>query len=93
MEKYDVRNLIFSSSATVYGKEAKVPYKEDYSLGTPSSPYGYSKVMIETLLQDQILVNKNLKAISLRYFNPIELIDQEKLVKIQKEYQIIYCHL
>lgn len=71
MEKYDVRNLIFSSSATVYGKEAKVPYKEDYSLGTPSSPYGYSKVMIETLLQDQILVNKNLKAISLRYFNPI----------------------
>ena len=54
MEKYDVRNFIFSSSATVYGKEAKVPYKEDYSLGSPTSPYAYSKVMIERFLQDQI---------------------------------------
>lgn len=71
MEKYDVRNLIFSSSATVYGKEAKVPYKEGYKLGTPSSPYGSSKVMIERILQDQVLANKNFKIVSLRYFNPI----------------------
>ncbi len=71
MEKYGVGSLIFSSSATVYGREAKVPYQEEYNLGTPSSPYGFSKSIIEGVLKDQVKANRSLKVICLRYFNPI----------------------
>ncbi len=67
----DVNNFIFSSSATVYGREAKIPYKEEMQLGTPTSPYGETKVMIETMLSDKVKTNKNFSAVSLRYFNPI----------------------
>lgn len=71
MEKKSVNKLIFSSSATVYGEEAEVPYKETMKLGSPSSPYGASKAMIERILQDVSKSNPFFKAVSLRYFNPI----------------------
>ena len=71
MKNNDVNKMIFSSSATVYGEEADVPYKEETKLGNPSSPYGSTKLMIEKILIDAAKANKNFKSVSLRYFNPI----------------------
>jgi len=71
MKEFNVNKFIFSSSATVYGQEAMIPYKEDMKLGTPSSPYGFTKTVIEQLIKDVSLSNKSFKAVSLRYFNPI----------------------
>ncbi|WOH36572.1 UDP-glucose 4-epimerase GalE [Thalassotalea fonticola] len=71
MQQYNVHNFIFSSSATVYGEENDVPYVETMKLGTPSSPYGASKVMVERVLADFALSDTNFRGVSLRYFNPI----------------------
>lgn len=71
MNEFKVNNFIFSSSATVYGIEAPVPYTEDMKLGTASSPYGYTKTAIEHLMKGISITNSEFKAISLRYFNPI----------------------
>ena len=71
MEKYGVNNLVFSSSATVYGDDFKVPFKEEYGLGTTTNPYGTTKKMNEMILTDACTANKNLSCILLRYFNPI----------------------
>ena len=71
MQKHNINNFIFSSSATVYGQEAVVPYQECMTLGTTSSPYGSSKVMVERMLQDVVVANPDFRTISLRYFNPI----------------------
>lgn len=71
MQQHNVHNFIFSSSATVYGEENEVPYVESMKLGTPSSPYGASKVMVERVLTDFALSDENFRGVSLRYFNPI----------------------
>ena len=71
MEKYDVRNFVFSSSATVYGSPKKVPITEDMPTGGCTNPYGKTKFMIEDILQDAAAANKNLSVVLLRYFNPI----------------------
>ena len=71
MEKHDVRNIIFSSSATVYGSPKKVPITEDMPTGGCTNPYGKTKFMIEDILQDAAVANKNLSVVLLRYFNPI----------------------
>ncbi|MDG2392096.1 MAG: UDP-glucose 4-epimerase GalE, partial [Thalassotalea sp.] len=71
MQQQKVHNFIFSSSATVYGEESDVPYVETMKLGTPSSPYGASKVMVERVLADTANANKEFRGVSLRYFNPI----------------------
>ena len=71
MIKYKCYVLIFSSSATVYGK-AKAPLKETFAIGEGiSNPYGKTKYMIEKILQDVCAAHKQFKIISLRYFNPI----------------------
>ena len=70
MEKYDVNNLVFSSSATVYGMPKTVPIKEDFPLST-TNPYGSTKLMIENILQDAFKANNKLSVSLLRYFNPI----------------------
>ncbi len=70
MEKYDVNNLVFSSSATVYGMPKTVPIKEDFPLST-TNPYGSTKLMIENILQDAYKANNKLSVSLLRYFNPI----------------------
>ena len=62
--------FIFSSSATVYGKDNNVPYLEHYEKSA-TSPYGYTKVMIEQILEDISKSNKDFSCASLRYFNPI----------------------
>ena len=71
MEKYNVNNIIFSSSATVYGDNFKAPFKEEFGYGTTTNPYGTSKLMNEMILQDACVANKELSCVLLRYFNPI----------------------
>lgn len=71
MAEYDVKKIVFSSSATVYGSFNPSPYLENMPVGVPTSPYGQTKVMCEQILRD-IYVSDNSWSISLlRYFNPI----------------------
>ena len=71
MEQAGVNNFVYSSSATVYGEANPSPYIETMTLGSPSSPYGASKVMVERILADTARANPDFRAVSLRYFNPI----------------------
>lgn len=70
MKKFNVKNLVFSSSATVYGKPNKLPIKEDFPLST-TNPYGTTKLMIETILKDIYISDCDWSIAVLRYFNPI----------------------
>ena len=70
MEKYNVKQIIFSSSATVYKESKILPLTENMPLGV-TNPYGRTKLIIEEILQDIAYVDKNFKAVILRYFNPI----------------------
>lgn len=70
MEEFGVHNLVFSSSATVYGNPASVPICEDFPLST-TNPYGTTKLMIERILTDYCHARPDFNAILLRYFNPI----------------------
>ena len=70
MEKHSVKDIIFSSSATVYGESEDLPFREDMEHGKATSPYGSTKQMIERILMD-ISKNGNINAILLRYFNPV----------------------
>ncbi len=70
MRKYNVKNLVFSSSATVYGKPESVPVKEDAPL-TTSNPYGSTKLFIEYILKDLYASDNSFNIAILRYFNPI----------------------
>ena len=70
MQKFGVKKLVFSSSATVYGNNA-VPYEEKMKTGDVSSPYGRTKYVIEEILKDLYNSDKEWKIMILRYFNPI----------------------
>lgn len=70
MKKYEVKNLVFSSSATVYGDPASVPIREDFPL-SPTNPYGQTKFMIEQILRDVHVSDPAWNIILLRYFNPV----------------------
>ncbi|WP_406944838.1 UDP-glucose 4-epimerase GalE [Halobacillus sp. SY10] len=70
MKKNDVKNLVFSSSATVYGKPDTVPIPEDSLLKT-TNPYGRTKYMIEEILRDVYVADPEWSIARLRYFNPI----------------------
>lgn len=70
MKKYGVHNLIFSSSATVYGVPETVPLVEGMPTGC-TNPYGWTKYMSEQIIQDVCNAEKELSAVILRYFNPI----------------------
>ncbi len=71
MRKYDCKNLVFSSSATVYGNQESPRYVETMERKTPSSPYGKTKAMIEDILEDIYASDPAWKIFILRYFNPI----------------------
>jgi len=71
MEKYGCKKFVFSSSATVYGPNNPYPYKEEMKAIESSSPYGWTKVMIERILTDYCTAHPDFCAILLRYFNPI----------------------
>ena len=70
MHKHGVNKIVFSSSATVYGKPESNPINEDFPLST-TNPYGATKLMTENILIDVANSNKDFCAIILRYFNPI----------------------
>ena len=71
MQQFNVNQLVFSSSATVYGELNQPPYIETQPLGNPTSPYGQTKAMVERILMDYCKSNANFKVANLRYFNPI----------------------
>jgi UDP-glucose 4-epimerase len=71
MKRYGIPDLVFSSSCTVYGQPEKLPVTEDSPLQPATSPYGNTKQIGETIIRDTTVSDKNIKAISLRYFNPI----------------------
>ena len=71
MKKHGVNNIVFSSSATVYGNDENVPILENHQIGNVISPYGMTKYLGELLLESSVRQNKQLNAIALRYFNPI----------------------
>ncbi len=70
MENQGVRDIVFSSSATVYGDPASVPIREDFPLSA-TNPYGRSKLFIEEILKDLQISNRDWNVILLRYFNPV----------------------
>lgn len=70
MREHGVKNIVFSSSATVYGTPKTVPIKEDFPLST-TNPYGASKLMLENILTDLNTSDAQWNVVLLRYFNPI----------------------
>ena len=70
MDEYGVRDLVFSSSATVYGDPERVPIPEGAELST-TNPYGTTKLFIEQILTDLAFADPRWRIVSLRYFNPI----------------------
>ena len=71
MEKHGCKNIVFSSSATVYGNPERVPIYEEDKLGPTTNPYGETKLRIEYLLKDVAKKDKDWNIVLLRYFNPI----------------------
>lgn len=71
MEEFGIRDLVFSSSCTVYGEPESVPLREDHPTGRVSSPYGRTKYFIEQILSDLCSANSEWNAAILRYFNPV----------------------
>jgi UDP-glucose 4-epimerase len=70
MDRADVKKIVFSSSATVYGVPQKLPFDEQHRIA-PTNPYGWSKAMVEQILKDWTSAQANRSAVALRYFNPI----------------------
>ena len=70
MQEFHVNRLVFSSSATVYGIPDRMPLKEDMPTGA-TSPYGWTKLMIEQILKDVGFASKDWSVVLLRYFNPV----------------------
>jgi UDP-glucose 4-epimerase len=70
MRKYEVKNFVFSSSATVYGDPASVPISEEFPLSA-TNPYGRTKLMIEDILRDLYVADKTWNIAIMRYFNPV----------------------
>ena len=71
MAKFNVNNIIFSSSATVYGEANPVPYLETMPRGACTNPYGWTKSMMEQIFEDAAKADDKLSVVLLRYFNPI----------------------
>ena len=71
MQKHDVKKILFSSTATVYGVPKAVPVDETFEVGKTTNPYATSKYMIERILEDVYEADKNWSIGILRYFNPV----------------------
>jgi UDP-glucose 4-epimerase len=70
MQQYDIPNMVFSSSCTVYGQPEKLPVTEDAPVQAATSPYGNTKQISEEIIRDTAAIS-DIKCIALRYFNPI----------------------
>ena len=71
MQNFKIPSMVFSSSCTVYGQPDELPVTEKAPLKKANSPYGHTKQISEEIIENTIISNHNIKAISLRYFNPI----------------------
>lgn len=71
MEEFNVKNIVFSSSATVYGDPKVVPITEDCPKGIITNPYGQTKSMMEQILTDFNVADQSFNVVLLRYFNPV----------------------
>ena len=71
MQAHGVKRIVFSSSATVYGNQPVVPYREEMQSVGCTNPYGWTKYMIEKILESQAVADPEWSAVLLRYFNPI----------------------
>lgn len=69
--RHGIQRFIFSSSCSVYGNIDQLPVSEDSPLGRAESPYGYTKQIGERILEDYARIHPELRAIALRYFNPV----------------------
>lgn len=70
-KRYPVKHFIFSSSCSVYGNLDKLPVDENTPIGKTESPYGFTKVICEKILEETIAASSGMKGIALRYFNPV----------------------
>ncbi|NMA65583.1 MAG: UDP-glucose 4-epimerase GalE, partial [Clostridiaceae bacterium] len=84
MRKYGVKDMVFSSSATVYGNPETVPIKEDFPLSA-TNPYGRTKLMIEQILQDLYISDNQWNLVILRYFNPVGAHESGKIGEDPKD--------
>ena len=71
MQAHGVKRIVFSSSPTVYGNQPTVPYREDMPSAGCTNPYGWTKYMIEKILESQVVADPGWSVVLLRYFNPI----------------------
>ena len=71
MQSHNVKRIVFSSSATVYGNQPTVPYREDMVSNGCTNPYGWTKFMIEKILEGQAVADPEWSVVLLRYFNPV----------------------
>ena len=79
LQKLEMANFIFSSSCTVYGQADELPITENALVKIAESPYGNTKQIGEEIISDACNVNRNVNAISLRYFNPIGAHESTKI--------------
>ena len=89
MEKMGVKNIVFSSSATVYGSPEVMPITEDCPKGQCTNPYGWTKSMMEQIMTDLQKAHPEWNVILLRYFNPVGAHESEESERIQRESPII----
>ena len=71
LSRHDVKNIVFSSSATVYGDPAELPVTEESPTGSGTNPYGWTKIMMEQMLTDLAVADPEWSVTLLRYFNPV----------------------
>ncbi len=71
MRKHNVKNIVFSSSATVYSGDNEMPLRETSKTGNCTNPYGWTKYMCEQILRDLAFADKEWSVVLLRYFNPV----------------------
>jgi UDP-glucose 4-epimerase len=71
MSDFNVKTIVFSSSATVYGEPTSLPLRESMPTGIPTNPYGMTKLMIENILNDLYISDNEWRIVNLRYFNPV----------------------
>jgi UDP-glucose 4-epimerase len=83
--KHNVRNFIFSSSCSVYGNISKLPVNEETQTGKVESPYAFTKVVGEKILEDALRSFDGMKGIALRYFNPVGAHESGKLGELPNQ--------
>lgn len=93
MKDHGVKNIIFSSSATVYGDPAEIPITENCPKGTCTNPYGWTKWMQEQILSDIHFADPEWNVLLLRYFNPIGAHESGRIGEDPKGILTICCHM